>query len=97
MIQLPVILQNLIEIINSSVEIFLIFLYFSLLSNRRVGEFAYITAYLLSVAALSASVLLTDKLLLSLFITLGILTAVAFYGDTAQRLCVRCAVDFFVR
>ena len=95
---MPVILQNLIEIINSSVEIFLIFLYFSLLSNRRVGEFAYITAYLLSVAALSASVLLTDKLLLSLFITLGILTAVAFYcfEDTIRRRILMIALYMLI-
>ena len=79
MIRLSVILQNLIEVINSSVEIFLIFLFFSLQSNRKVGKAGYVTAYFLSVAALSASVLLTDGLLLSLFITLGILTTVAFY------------------
>lgn len=95
---MPVILQNLIEIINAFVEMFLIFLYFSLLSNRRVGKAGYITAYLLSVAALSASVLLTDELLLSLFITLGILTAVAFYcfEDTIRRRILMIALYMLI-
>lgn len=95
---MPVILQNLIEIINASVEMFLIFLYFSLLSSRRVGKAGYIIAYLLSVAALSASVLLTDELLLSLFITLGILTAVAFYcfEDTIRRRILMIALYMLI-
>lgn len=95
---MPVILQNLIEIINAFIEMFLIFLYFSLLSNRRVGKAGYITAYLLSVAALSASVLLTDELLLSLFITLGILTAVAFYcfEDTIRRRILMIALYMLI-
>lgn len=95
---MPVILQNLIEIINSSVEMFLIFLYFSLLSNRRVGKAGYITVYFLSVTALSASVLLTDELLLSLFITLGILTAVGFYcfEDTIRRRILMIALYMLV-
>ena len=95
---MPVILQNLVEIINASVEMFLIFLYFSLLSSRRVGKAGYIIAYLLSVAALSASVLLTDELLLSLFITLGILTAVAFYcfEDTIRRRILMIALYMLI-
>ena len=95
---MPVILQNLIEIINAFVEMFLIFLYFSLLSKRRVGKAGYITAYLLSVAALSASVLLTDELLLSLFITLGILTAVAFhcFEDTIRRRILMIALYMLI-
>ena len=95
---MPIILQKIIEIINSSVEMFLIFLYFSLLSNRRVGKAGYISAYLLSVAALSASVLLTEELLLSLFITLEILTAVAFYcfEDTIRRRILMIALYMLI-
>ena len=95
---MPVILQNVIEIINSSVEMFLIFLYFSLLSKRRVGKIGYIASYLLSVAALSASVLLTNEILLSLFITLGILTAVAFYcfEDTIRRRLLMIALYMLI-
>lgn len=75
---MPVILQNLIEILNTAVEMFLIFLYFSLLSKRKIGNIALILPYVLSVTALSVSVLATDNLLISLFTTLGILTAIAF-------------------
>ena len=66
---------------------FLIFLYFSILSERRVSNIIFTISYFFSVVALSASVLLTDIPLLSLFTTLIILTAVAFYcyEDTIRR------------
>ena len=51
-----------------------------------------------SVPALSASVLLTDQILLSLFITLGILTAVAFYcfEDTIRRRILMIALYMLI-
>ncbi len=84
---MPIILQNIIEIANVCVEMFLIFLYFSILSERRVSNIIFTISYFFSVVALSASVLLTDIPLLSLFTTLIILTAVAFYcyEDTIRR------------
>jgi len=84
---LPVIFQNSIEIFNVIIEIFFIFLYFSILSKRRVSNTIFSMAYIFSVVSLSASVLLTDNLLLSLFITLGILIVISFYcfEDTIRR------------
>lgn len=70
--------QNIIEITNVMVEMILIFLYFSLLSERKHhSRCPVLSAYILSVVALSATVLLKAEALVLLFVSIGILFAIA--------------------
>lgn len=71
-------LQNIIEITNVMVEMILIFLYFSLLSERKHhSRCPVLIAYILSVVALSATVLLKAEALVLLFVSIEILFAIA--------------------
>ena len=63
MIELPVLIENIIEIVNVAIEMMLVFLYFSLLSKAKVNKAVLYLSYLLSTVILSATVLLTDKAL----------------------------------
>ena len=63
---MPVLTQNIIEIANIAIEIILIYLYFSLLSKRKIGKIPFILSYLLSVVILSVIVLLSDNIFLYL-------------------------------
>lgn len=38
MIELPVLIENIIEIVNVAIEMMLVFLYFSLLSKAKVNK-----------------------------------------------------------
>lgn len=71
-------LQNIIEIANVMVEMILIFLYFSLLSERKHhSRCPVLSAYILSVVALSATVLLKAEALVLLLVSIEILFAIA--------------------
>lgn len=84
---LPVIIQNLIEIVNVAVEMILIFLYFSLLSNRRCSKVMFFISYVLMVSCLSAAVLCFDNTIIYFITTVGILTYTAFivYSETVRK------------
>ena len=60
MIVLPVFVKNVIEVINISIELLLIFLYFSLLSEKKNNKTAIVLSYLGSVVLLSFSVFLSQ-------------------------------------
>ena len=64
MIELPVLIENIIEIVNVAIEMMLVFLYFSLLSKAKVNKAVLYLSYLLSTVILSATVLLTDNIFL---------------------------------
>lgn len=66
MIELPVLIENIIEIVNVAIEMMLVFLYFSLLSKAKVNKVILYLSYLLSTSILSATVLLTDNILVYL-------------------------------
>ena len=66
MIELPVLIENIIEIVNVAIEMMLVFLYFSLLSKAKVNKAVLYLSYLLSTVILSATVLLTDNILVYL-------------------------------
>ena len=61
MIILPVWVQNIIEIANVAVEMILVFLYFSLLSKRKINKCLFCAAYILTTSILSSVVLLDRK------------------------------------
>ncbi len=84
---LPVIIQNLIEVVNIAVEMILIFLYFSLLSSRRCGKVMYFLSYVLMVSCLSFAVLYFDNTIIYFITTIGILTYTAFvvYSETIMK------------
>lgn len=84
---LPVIIQNLIEVVNIAVEMILIFLYFSLLSNRRCSNVMYFLSYVLMVSCLSFSVLYFDNTIIYFITTIGILIYTAFivYSETVRK------------
>ncbi len=84
---LPVIIQNLIEVVNIAVEMILIFLYFSLLSSRRCGKVMYFLSYVLMVSCLSFAVLYFDNTIIYFITTIGILTYTAFvvYSETIRK------------
>ena len=48
MIELPVLIENIIEIVNVAIEMMLVFLYFSLLSKAKVNKAVLYLSYLLS-------------------------------------------------
>jgi len=47
MIELPVLIENIIEIVNVAIEMMLVFLYFSLLSKAKVNKAVLYLSYLL--------------------------------------------------
>lgn len=55
MIELPVLIENIIEIVNVAIEMMLVFLYFSLLSKAKVNKAVLYLSYLLSTVILSAT------------------------------------------
>lgn len=81
------IFQNGIEIANVAVEIFLIFLYFSLLCKRKIEKTPLILSYLLSSGILSAVVLLSSSIFLNLITTTALISIIAFlcYDDTIRH------------
>lgn len=78
MIDLPVWIENVIEIANVAVEIALIFLYFSLLSRRRNKVIISLITYLLSTVLLSTVVLYSDNIVIYLLTTTVIIGAISF-------------------
>lgn len=84
---LPVIIQNLIEIVNIAVEMLLIFLYFSLLSRRRCSKVMFFISYVLMVSCLSFAVLCFDNTIIYFITTIGILIYTAFvvYSETIRK------------
>lgn len=84
---MPVIIQNLIEIVNIAVEMILIFLYFSLLSSRRCSKAMFFISYVLMVFCLSFAVLYFDNTIIYFITTIGILTYTAFvvYSETIRK------------
>lgn len=71
-------LHNIIEIANVMVEMVLIFLYFSLLSERKHhSRMPVLIAYILSTVTLSATVLLKAEALILLLVSTGILFGIA--------------------
>ena len=43
MIELPVLIENIIEIVNVAIEMMLVFLYFSLLSKAKAVSYTHLT------------------------------------------------------
>ena len=84
---MPLLLQNIIEIANTAVEMLLIFVYFSLLSKRRRGNLISVLSYVLTIVALSVSVLMSDNNLVHFAATICILVYVAFvvYIDSLKH------------
>lgn len=84
---MPMLLQNAIEIVNVAVEIFLIFLYFSLLSKLKRSKLSAAASYILMVAVLSAAVILSDNTLVYFTVSVGILFFAAFivYDDSFRH------------
>lgn len=71
-------LHNIIEIANVMVEMVLIFLYFSLLSERKHhSRMPVLIAYILFTVTLSATVLLKAEALILLLVSTGILFGIA--------------------
>lgn len=84
---LTVIMQNIVKIIDVAVEIFLIFLYFSLLSQGKRSDILTILLYVLMVTALSATVLIFDNTMVCFLVTVGILSYIVFivYNDSLKH------------
>ncbi len=84
---MPVMVQNIIEIANVAVEIFLVFLYFSLLSKRKVNNPFFYTAYVISTMILSAVVFLIDDISVYLASTIILVSLIAFlcFDDTIRH------------
>lgn len=78
MIVLPVFVKNVIEVINISIELFLIFLYFSLLSEKKNNKTAIVLSYLGSVVLLSFSVFLSGNIIVNFLVTAVVLALVSF-------------------
>jgi hypothetical protein len=75
---LPILVQNIIEISNAAIEIALVFLYFSLLSKRKISKFLFSVAYIITTVILSAVVLLVSDIFLHLVTTTILISLVAF-------------------
>ena len=75
---MPIFLQNGIEIINVAIEMFLIFLYFSLLCKRKIKKRFLILLFFLFTSILSAIVLLSDSIVLNLITTTVLISIIAF-------------------
>lgn len=84
---MPVLTQNIIEIANIAIEIILIYLYFSLLSKRKIGKIPFILSYLLSVVILSVIVLLSDNIFLYLVATTILISLISLicFDDTIRH------------
>lgn len=78
MIRLSVLVQNIIEIINVAVEIILVFLYFLLLSKRKISKLLFCIAYILSTAILSSVVLFVNDIFIYLVTTIILISLIAF-------------------
>lgn len=78
MMILPVFLKNLIEVGNICIELLLIFLYFSLLSEKKGNKTAIVLSYLGSVVLMSISVLLFGNFIVNFFVTAIVLAVVSF-------------------
>jgi len=87
MIILPVLLQNIIETANVAVEMLLIFIYFSLLSKRKMNKLSFLLSYLLSTTTLSIVILLSDNIFLYLVSTIILLALISFFcfDDTIKH------------
>lgn len=84
---MPIFLQNGIEIINVAIEMFLIFLYFSLLCKRKIKKRFLILLFFLFTSILSAIVLLSDSIVLNLITTTVLISIIAFlcFDDTIRH------------
>ncbi|MGN0630828.1 MAG: GHKL domain-containing protein [Ruminococcus sp.] len=84
---MPVWIESIIEIANVAVEIFLIFLYLSLLCKRKIEKISLILFYLLSSGILSAVVLLSNSVFLNLITTTALIAIIAFlcFEDTIRN------------
>lgn len=84
---MPIFLQNGIEIINIAIEMFLIFLYFSLLCKRKIKKRFLILLFFLFTSILSAIVLLSDSIVLNLITTTVLISIIAFlcFDDTIRH------------
>lgn len=78
MMILPVFVKNLIEVGNIGIELLLIFLYFSLLSEKKNNKTAIVLSYLGSVVLMSISVLLFGNFIVNFFVTAIVLVMVSF-------------------
>ena len=87
MMRLSILLQNEIEIANVAVEIFLIFLYFSLLCKRKIKKISLLLFFLLFTGILSTIVLLSDSIVLNLAKTTILISITAFlcFDDTIRH------------
>ena len=75
---MPVWVQNIIEIANVAVEMILVFLYFSLLSKRKINKCLFCAAYILTTSILSSVVLFVNDIFLYLVTTTVLISLVAF-------------------
>lgn len=75
---LSVFVQNIIEIINVAVEMILVFLYYSLLSKRKISKPLFFIAYILSTAILSSVVLFVNDIFIYLVTTTILISSIAF-------------------
>ena len=75
---LPVFVKNLIEVGNICIELLLIFLYFSLLSEKKNNKTAIVLSYLGSVVLMSISVLLLGNFIVNFFVTAIVLAVISF-------------------
>ncbi|WP_417123668.1 GHKL domain-containing protein [Ruminococcus bicirculans (ex Wegman et al. 2014)] len=84
---MPVLIENIIEIVNVAIEMMLVFLYFSLLSKAKVNKAVLYLSYLLSTVILSATVLLTDNILVYLITTIILISSMSFicYDDSIRH------------
>lgn len=78
MIILPVWVQNIIEIANVAVEMILVFLYFSLLSKRKINKCLFFATYILTTSILSSVVLFVNDIFWYLVTTTVLISLVAF-------------------
>lgn len=76
---MPVVVQNIIEIANVAVEMLLVFLYFSLLSKRKVNKLFFSATYIISTIMLSSVVLFVDDIFMYLVTTTTIISLVAYF------------------
>lgn len=84
---MPVLLQNIIETANVAVEMLLIFIYFSLLSKRKMNKLSFLLSYLLPTTTLSIVILLSDNIFLYLVSTIILLALISFFcfDDTIKQ------------
>jgi hypothetical protein len=87
MMILSVLVQNIIEISNVAIEIALVFLYFSLLSKRKISKLLFSVAYIITTVILSVVVLLVSDIFLHLVTTTILISLVAFlcFDDSVRH------------